>query len=182
MTAHIVPQSVEDCIGISPLHLHKVYPYHIAIDEGMKITQLGAQLRDLFLSNKDLTGTPIQSLFDITSPKCEWNLDSIIKHEKTSKFVLQLKNPMFYCKKPVVSLKGGVIVSTKVIDYKQTATILFLLSLNFTDYSDMRAGGFAPATDVTRYAFQEELFLLSKLCLLLYCLYSYAYTYFVYTT
>ena len=145
-------------IGISPSEMHDIFPHHLAIDSEMRIIQVGENLASLIGSSKDLMGTPVQNMFNIVSPRCDWDLNTISKLDKY-KFELKLKDPIFSTKKTTLSLKGGVIVSIQ-LDGKQT--VLFLLSLNLGDYADLRAGGFT-LTDISRYTLQKELLSQSKL-------------------
>lgn len=147
-----------DNIGLSAAQLHKVYPYHIAIDDNLRVCQLGEKLAKLVRPSIKLNGVPIQSLFEITSPICQWDLNELEELE-TCTFELQLKNNSMFDCKTALSLKGGIVVAPQA-DGKRT--VLFLLSLNFSDYADLQQGGF-DLTDISRYTFQEELFTLSKL-------------------
>ena len=152
------PLKCDENIGISPSHLHKIYPYHLAIDSNMKFIQIGERLSKLIGSTQDLEGVQIRNLFDIVSPICQWNVDEIETLD-TCTFELQLKrNLMLNCRSVSLSLKGGIIVSSSE-QFDGKHTVLFLLSLNFSDFAAMQQVGF-DMSDISRYTFQDELFTL----------------------
>lgn len=122
----------------------------------MKFIQIGERLSKLIGTTQDLKDSYIQSMFDIVSPICRWDQ---IETFDTCTFELQLKSKlMLSCRSVSLSLKGGIIVaSTEQVDGKHT--VLFLLSLNFSDFAAMQQVGF-DMSDISRYTFQEELFML----------------------
>ena len=148
----------ENAIGISPSHLHKVYPYHLAINNDLQFIQIGESLSKLIGTTQDLEGVQIRNLFDITSPICQWDIDEIESLDSCT-FEIQLKsNFMLNRNSATISLKGGVIVSTQS-NGKRTA--LFLLSPSFNDSADLIHDGYNPS-ETNNYTCQEELFTLRK--------------------
>lgn len=152
-------------VGLTPMQLQKVFPYHVAINEAFEIIQLGNKLLEI-CDEESVIGASISDIFDIVSPpNCSWEWFEIITNKELT-FNITLKSSLLshLTRKEIkfLSLKGDVILQHHQQQSDSDATLLsaskgaiFLLHLNFSSVDEVKGNGFN-LHDIGNYSLQKE--------------------------
>lgn len=152
-------------VGLTPLQLQRVFPYHVAVNEAFEITQLGNKLMEI-CDHETVIGAYIYDIFDIVSPSnCGWEWFEIIS-SKDFIFNITLK-PSFlsHLKRSdikTLNLKGEILLQHHKRQTDSDATLLsssngavFLFHLNISSVDELKGSGFN-LHDITDCSLQKE--------------------------
>ena len=161
-----VTQTATCSHGLTFQQLNTVFPFHLRINSGFIITQVGDELNKLFTLNEETKkpvciGRHIGDIFNVVSPILfKWD-NARLKIAKNMNFKFEIKNKNLIST-PRLPLIGGVVISDPKIDKDCTEqSALFLLSLNISDARDLSELSFT-FSQLNHFAFQNEVVLANE--------------------
>lgn len=144
----IASKSIERGVGICSMHLKKIFPFHLSINQDFVIIQAGTKIEEMFTKHGvSLVGQKIQEIMEIAPEGYEWTWSQLVKLEG------RIVSLVSFVTQPALRFSGDFIEQED--DYNGR-TVTFLIRPDIYRISEMEALDLS-FSDFPPHSFQRDI-------------------------